>query len=110
MTTSSGPLQAVNQQLWGSNGQFGGQAAASEGGAPSSASSVLLGKLSTEERQRIRYGVRRKGADGQHVFVPHVFSNVRRRGNHTAGNGEAHKDGALLPIAEIVEIFQAPSP
>ena len=70
----------------------------------------LLGKLSAEERQRIRYGVRRKGADGQHVFVPHVFSNVRRRGHHTAGNGDAHKDTALLPIAEIVEIFPAPSP
>ena len=70
----------------------------------------LLGKLSAEERQRIRYGVRRKGADGQHVFIPHVFSNVRRRGNHTAGGGEAHKDAALLPIAEIVEISAAPSP
>jgi class 3 adenylate cyclase len=70
----------------------------------------LLGKLSAGERERIRYGVRRKGPDGQHVFVPHVFSNVRRRGGHTAAGGEGHKDAPLLPIAEIVEIFPAPSP
>jgi class 3 adenylate cyclase len=70
----------------------------------------LLGKLSPDERQRIRYGVRRKGPDGQHVFVPHVFSTVRRRGGHTAGSGEASRDIALLPVAEIVDLSVAPSP
>jgi class 3 adenylate cyclase len=65
----------------------------------------LLGKLSAAERERIRYGVRRKGPDGQHVFVPHVFSNVRRR-----GGSEGQQAAPLLPIAEIVEIFPAPSP
>jgi class 3 adenylate cyclase len=69
----------------------------------------LLGKLSAEERQRVRYGVRRKGSEGQHVFVPHVFSNIRRRSGHAAGGGEAAKDVALLPIAEIVEISTAPA-
>ena len=66
------------------------------------ASKNLLGKLSPEERQRVRYGVRRKGGDGQHVFVPHVFSNVRRR--------DGQKEAALLPIAEIVEIAHKPLP
>ena len=70
----------------------------------------LLGKLTLEERARIRYGVRRKGADGQHVFVPHVFSNVRRRSGPTAGGGEQPRDSGLLPIAEIVDISPAPSP
>ncbi|MFC5499937.1 adenylate/guanylate cyclase domain-containing protein [Caenimonas terrae] len=69
----------------------------------------LLGKLSADERMRIRYGVRRKGADGQHVFVPHVFSSVRRRSTH-AGGGEPHKDVVLLPVAEIVSISPTPSP
>lgn len=70
----------------------------------------LLGKLSALERERIVYGAHRKGPDGQHVFVPHVFSSVRRRGSHPAGGGEAPKDVAPLPIAEIVEISPAPSP
>jgi len=70
----------------------------------------LLGKLSAQERERIRYGVRRKGPDGQHVFVPHVFSTVRRRASHAAGGGEAPKDVAPLPIAEILDISPAPSP
>ena len=51
------------------------------------ASKNLLGKLSAAERERLRYGVRRKNSDGQHVFVPFVFSNVRRRTSHTAGSG-----------------------
>ncbi len=65
------------------------------------ASKNLLGKLSAQERQGLRYGVRRKGSDGQHVFVPHVFSNVRRRDNQKE---------VVLPIAEIVEISPVPSP
>ena len=70
----------------------------------------LLGKLSTVERERLRYGVRRKDSDGQHVFVPFVFSNVRRRSSHTAGSGEIVKEVSSLPITEIVEISQAPGP
>jgi adenylate cyclase len=70
----------------------------------------LLGKLSAQERDRIRYGVRRKGPDGQHVFVPHVFSTVRRRGSHPAGGGEAPREVAPLPVAEIVDISPDPSP
>lgn len=70
----------------------------------------LLGKLSPAERERLKYGVRRKGSDGQHVLVPYVFSNVRRRGQHPGGggNGDGAKDFALLPIAEIVEIAAPP--
>ena len=69
----------------------------------------LLGKLSAAERERLKYGVRRKGSDGQHVFVPYVFSNVRRRTQHPTGGGESLKDVALLPIAEIVEISATPA-
>ena len=74
------------------------------------ASKNLLGKLSAAERERLRYGVRRKNSDGQHVFVPFVFSNVRRRTSHTAGSGETVKEVSLLPITEIVEISPAPGP
>ena len=68
----------------------------------------LLGKLSAEERGRLRYGVSRKNGEGQHVFVPFVFSNVRRRTSHTAGGGETVKEVSLLPITEIVEISGSP--
>ncbi|MBC7471223.1 MAG: hypothetical protein H7322_18030 [Ramlibacter sp.] len=69
----------------------------------------LLGKLSAADRSQLTYGVRRKNSDGQHIFVPDVFSNVRRRSGHTAGGGEAQKDVALLPITEIVDISAAPA-
>lgn len=68
----------------------------------------LLGKLSAAERQRLKYGVRRKSSDGQHVLIPDVFSNVRRRTRHPGGSGEGSGDVALLPIAEIVEISAPP--
>lgn len=66
----------------------------------------LLGKLSDDERRRLKYGVRRKNSDGQHVFLPCVFSNVQRPAAHAAGAGagERLEEIAIPPIAEIVEI------
>lgn len=63
----------------------------------------LLGKLSPEQRQRLRYGVRRKNNDGQHIFVPSIFSDVQRMA-HAAGATEKQRELPLLPITEIVEI------
>lgn len=63
----------------------------------------LVGKLSPEERQRLRYGVRRKNNDGQHVFVPSIFSDVQRLA-HTAVGTDQRRELPLLPITEIVEI------
>jgi class 3 adenylate cyclase len=62
----------------------------------------LVGKLSREDRQRLKYGVRRKNSEGRHVFVSSVFSSVQRLAGQ--GGGERPKEIALLAVTEIVEV------
>ncbi|MDB5944549.1 MAG: hypothetical protein JWQ13_4115 [Ramlibacter sp.] len=65
----------------------------------------LLGKLSPEERQRLKYGVHRKTGDGRHVFVPSIFADVHRPASQARdAAGEPPRRIALQPITEIVDI------
>ena len=64
----------------------------------------LIGKLTGEERQRLKYGVRRKNSDGQDVFVSSVFSDVEGLTDPTTSRSESLTDIARLPITEIVDI------
>jgi len=61
-------------------------------------------KLSGEERQRLKYGVRRKDNHGQDVFVSSIFSDVDRLADPAASRSERLRDIARLPITEIVDI------
>ena len=64
----------------------------------------LLGKMSAEERQRLKYGVRRKNSDGQEILVTSTYSTVDNLIDLNNGRGEKLKDIARLPITEIIEI------
>jgi adenylate cyclase len=64
----------------------------------------LIGKLTGEERARLRYGVRRKNSDGHDVFVSSVFSDVDGLTDPATPRSERLSDIARLPITEIVDI------
>jgi hypothetical protein len=64
----------------------------------------LVGKLTPEQKQRLKFGVRRKSSDGREVFVPSIFSNVDSLADLAGAPIEKLKDIARLPITEIVEI------
>ena len=64
----------------------------------------LIGKLTTEEKQRLKFGVRHKSSDGREIFVSSIFSSVDSLTNLAADPVEKLKDIARLPIAEIAEI------
>ena len=64
----------------------------------------LIGKLTPEQKQRLKFGVRRKSSDGRDVFVPSIFSNVDSLADAAGVPIEKLKDIARLPITEIVEI------
>jgi class 3 adenylate cyclase len=64
----------------------------------------LIGKLTTDEKQRLKYGVRRRSNDGRDIFVASVFSNVDSLTDAAAGPAEKLKGIARLPITEVVEI------
>jgi class 3 adenylate cyclase len=62
----------------------------------------LVGKVSADERQRLKYGVRRRNSEGDEVFVSAVFSDVERLAD--GGLDDRLREIARLPITEIVEI------
>ena len=64
----------------------------------------LIGKLTTKERQQLKYGVRRKTSEGQDIFVSSTYSTVENLANFDVGKGEKLRDITGLPITEIVEI------
>jgi adenylate cyclase len=64
----------------------------------------LVGKLTPEQKQRLKFGVRRKSSDGREAFVPSIFSNVDSLAELAGVPIEKLKDIARLPITEIVEI------
>ncbi|RTL57904.1 MAG: hypothetical protein EKK46_01615 [Rhodocyclaceae bacterium] len=68
------------------------------------ATKSLIGKLPTGERNRLRYGVRRKAPSGQDVFVNTSFSLVSTLLEQDGARSEKLRDIATLPITEIVEI------
>lgn len=68
------------------------------------ATKTLLGKLTSQEKQRLRYGVRRKSGEGRQWFVPAVFSTVERLCDPAAVAGQRLSAIARLPIAEVLEI------
>ncbi|MCM2252407.1 MAG: adenylate/guanylate cyclase domain-containing protein [Ramlibacter sp.] len=64
----------------------------------------LIGKLTPEEKPRLKYGVRRRSNDGRDVFVASLFSNVDSLTDPAGGPVEKLKCIARLPITEIVEL------
>jgi adenylate cyclase len=69
----------------------------------------LLGKLRSEDRKRLSYGIRRPGADGESVFVPSIFSRVEDLLEPGTAGGDVATDIARLSITEIVDIAGNPS-
>jgi class 3 adenylate cyclase len=64
----------------------------------------LVTKLAAAERQQLKYGVRRRGHDGQEVFISFLYSTVENLTDLSAGGSTKLKEIARLPITEIVEI------
>ena len=67
----------------------------------------LMGRLTTEQRQRVRFGVRRSAEQGREVFVASTYANVGSLADLSVGRLEKLKDIATAPITEIVEVAAA---
>lgn len=67
----------------------------------------LVGKLTSEERARLRYGVRRRSLDGRDIFVASSFSTVSSLLEGDTGRAIKLNDIATIPITEVVEIREA---
>lgn len=68
----------------------------------------LVGKLSREDRARLRYGVRRRDHDGRDTFVTSSFSMVSSLVEGDSGRALKLNEIATLPITEMVDMEAAP--
>jgi adenylate cyclase len=66
----------------------------------------LLGKLSTEERQRISYGIRRKNQEGRDILVNSSYSRIAELLDLSVPKHDRLRDIAVLPVTEIIDIKQ----
>ncbi len=64
----------------------------------------LMGKLSAEERNRVRFGVRRQDQDKNEVFVKASYSRVSELVDLDSPRCEKLRDISALAVTEIVEI------
>jgi adenylate cyclase len=64
----------------------------------------LVGKLSSVERKRMKFGVRRKSQEGHEVFVSSVFGKLDGLADLASPGADRFKEIARLPITEIVDV------
>ena len=68
------------------------------------ATKSFIGKLSTNERTLVRFGVKRQSPEGREVFVGSSFAMVSALVSLEGARTEKLRDIAALPVTEIVEI------
>jgi class 3 adenylate cyclase/DNA-binding transcriptional MerR regulator len=61
----------------------------------------LLGKLSTEQRQRVKFGIRRRNEDGFEVLVNSSYSRIMELVDIGAPSNDKLRDVSALPVTEI---------
>jgi class 3 adenylate cyclase len=64
----------------------------------------FLGKLSSDDRNRVRFGVSRTTADGRQVFVPSSYAMVSSLVDFTVSTNEKLRDIAAFPVTEVVDV------
>lgn len=64
----------------------------------------LLGKLSVEERAKVRFGVKRQDQDGREVFVSASYSRLSELVDLNSPRHEKLRDIGGVAVTEIVEI------
>lgn len=71
------------------------------------ASKNLLGKLTLEERQHVRFGIKRQDADGREVFVNASYSRLSELVDLNSPRYEKLRDIGGIAVTEIVEVGDA---
>ncbi|MBI3938110.1 MAG: MerR family transcriptional regulator [Betaproteobacteria bacterium] len=70
----------------------------------------FVGKIPPAERHKVRFGIRRSGAEGEPIFVESTYSRLCNLVDLTGGRYEKLRDIAGLPVTEIVEVHETRAP
>lgn len=68
------------------------------------ATKSFMGKLSTEERLKVRFGVTRRTPEGREVFVSSSYATVSALVSLESARNDKLRDIATLPVTEVVEV------
>lgn len=68
------------------------------------ATKSFMGKLSTEERLKVRFGVTRHTPEGREVFVSSSYATVSALVSLENARNDKLRDIATLPVTEVVEV------
>lgn len=69
----------------------------------------FMGKIPAGDRNCVKFGVRRKGSEGEPIFVESTYSRMCNLVDLESGRYEKLRDIAALPITEIVDV-RPPAP
>ncbi len=64
----------------------------------------MLGKLSSQERAGVHFGVRRTGEDGAEIIVPTTYSRITNLVDLENPRYEKFHDIGVLPVTEILDV------
>ncbi|PUD98271.1 MAG: hypothetical protein C3L25_12960 [Candidatus Sedimenticola endophacoides] len=64
----------------------------------------LISRMPSEERRRVRFGIRRKAMDSSEMFVNSSYSRLSELVDLNSPRNEKYKDIATLAVTEITEI------
>ncbi len=64
----------------------------------------LLSKLSSDERKRINFGIRRQDVEGREIFIGSTYSRIAELVDINTPRYEKLCDIATLPVTELIEI------
>jgi len=67
-------------------------------------SKSMLGKLTPEDRDMVRYGIRRQDTQGREMLVPSTFSRISELVELDDPHFRKLKDIAALPVTEILDV------
>lgn len=68
------------------------------------ATKSFMGRLSTEERLKVRFGVTRSTPEGREVFVSSSYATVSALVSLENARNDKLRDIATLPVTEVVEV------
>lgn len=63
----------------------------------------LVGKLNSDERERLQFGIRRTNSEGRDIWVPASYSRLSNLLDLNQGQYEKFRDIATLAITEIID-------
>ncbi len=64
----------------------------------------MLGQLTSKERERVLFGIRREDRDGRDILVPETYSRISNLVDLDNPKYEKFRDIAALPVAEVLEV------